>query len=207
MLFGGMMVRIGPALVVEIVKKRGDSPEFFIGSGFSRIGADARFHSQRMLAQAFALRVFAEQLPCIITIRHLFSSLIGHNRVAQKTFRVAKFAREESREKCHSAENVVWPLCGAGRETSNQELTGVPSPHLSLSVLFAIQPKCARLPNGGGVRKDLTRIGTLWTITRAPVPAFPCCDCPPLRIAGYVCEENRWRKKMQQKALWNSIAK
>ena len=45
--------------------------------------------------------------------------------------------------------------------------------HLSLSVLFAMQPECARLHNGGGSRKDLTRIGTLWTITRAPVPAFP----------------------------------
>ena len=31
----------------------------------------------------------------------------------------------------------------------------------------------------------------------APVSAFPYCDVPPLRIAGIVCEETRWRKKKQ----------
>jgi len=45
-------------------------------------------------------------------------------------------------------------------------------------------------------KKDLTISGTLWRITRAPVPAFPCSDVPPLRNAGIVCEETRWRKKM-----------
>jgi transcriptional regulator with XRE-family HTH domain len=41
-------------------------------------------------------------------------------------------------------------------------------------------------------KKGLTRIGTLWTITRAPNSCLPpdCSIAPPLRIAGKVCEEN-----------------
>ena len=45
-------------------------------------------------------------------------------------------------------------------------------------------------------KKGLTRIGTLWRITTRQFPAFPLLsDIPPLRIAGIVCEEIRWRKK------------
>jgi hypothetical protein len=44
-------------------------------------------------------------------------------------------------------------------------------------------------------------------ITRAPVLPSRCCDVPPFRIAGIVCEEIRWQIKMQWQPVWNSIEK
>src|ERR1700688_5152896 len=58
MFFGGAVRVIGPALVVEVMQQGGESPEFFLGAGLSRIGAHAGLYSQRMFAQAFVLCVF-----------------------------------------------------------------------------------------------------------------------------------------------------
>ena len=51
----------------------------------------------------------------------------------------------------------------------------------------------------GERRKGLTRIGTLWKMPSRQFLPSPESDVPPLRIAGIVCEETRWRKKKSQK--------
>src|ERR1700693_1213955 len=84
MLLGGVMCRIGPALVVEIVEQPGERPGIFVAAKFSGVGADAGLDSQRVFAKTFALGVLAQQIPRIIAVRHLFSSSIGHIRAAQR---------------------------------------------------------------------------------------------------------------------------
>ena len=75
--FGGMLtvrrvIVVGPALVVEVVEEGGEAPEIFVGAVFSGVGANAGFDGEGMFLQAFALGVFAEQIPGVVSIRHLF---------------------------------------------------------------------------------------------------------------------------------------
>ena len=65
--FGGAVRVVGPALVVEVVQQRGEAPQIFISAGLSRVSAHAGFYRQRVLAQIFVLRVFAEQSPSVIS--------------------------------------------------------------------------------------------------------------------------------------------
>ena len=60
MFFRGAVRVIGPALVVEVVQQGGEAPEFFLGAGLSRVCAHAGLDRQRVFAQAFVLRVFAQ---------------------------------------------------------------------------------------------------------------------------------------------------
>ena len=60
MAFGGVMLLIGPALVIEIVQERGEAPEIFIGGGFAGVGAHAGFYGESVLAQILIGGVFAE---------------------------------------------------------------------------------------------------------------------------------------------------
>src|SRR5216684_6410737 len=73
--FGGvLLVRgvgfVGPALVVEVMEQRGDSPELLIGGVLAGIGADASFHRQHVLAEALGLGVFAQKLPGVLSCGH-----------------------------------------------------------------------------------------------------------------------------------------
>src|SRR5713226_5272287 len=61
---------VGPALVVEVMQQSGDAPELFIGAVLAGIGADAGFHGQHVLAEAFGLRVFAQKLPGVFACGH-----------------------------------------------------------------------------------------------------------------------------------------
>ena len=74
MLGSRVMIGVGPAFVIEIVEQSGEGPGIFIAAKFPGVGADAGFDGQGMLAETFALCVFAKQGPGIIAVRHLFSS-------------------------------------------------------------------------------------------------------------------------------------
>ena len=63
MAFGGMVLLIGPALVVEIVQQRGEAPKLLVGGGLAGVSAHASFDGERVLAQIFVGGVFAEQGP------------------------------------------------------------------------------------------------------------------------------------------------
>ena len=67
---GWMVFLIGPALVIEIVQQRGDSPELLVRSGFAGIGAHASFDGQGVFAQIFVLREFAEEVPGVVSGGH-----------------------------------------------------------------------------------------------------------------------------------------
>jgi hypothetical protein len=71
-LFSRVVGGIGPALVIEIVEKAGESPEIFVGFELSGIGAGAGFHGESVFSKAFALRVFAEKVPGVVSCRHHF---------------------------------------------------------------------------------------------------------------------------------------
>src|SRR5208337_2551946 len=70
MLAIGSMAAVGPAFVVEIMEQRDDAPEFLIGVVLLGVSADAGFHGQHVLAKAFGLRVFAQEIPGVFTRRH-----------------------------------------------------------------------------------------------------------------------------------------
>src|ERR1700730_2945888 len=80
--FDRVVLLIGPALVVEIVQQRGQSPEFLIGSGFPGISAHTGLNGQGMFAQAFVLGEFAEQGPSLISgWRHAGYSILSRRRM------------------------------------------------------------------------------------------------------------------------------
>jgi hypothetical protein len=72
MFFGRVVGGVGPALVIEIVKKAGKGPEIFVRSEFSGVGAGTGFHGESMFAEAFALGIFAEKVPGIVACGHQF---------------------------------------------------------------------------------------------------------------------------------------
>src|SRR5258708_2567350 len=59
---GGVM-RVGPALVIEMVYQSSEAREGFVSARFASVGADASFYGQHVFAQRFRLRVFADQIP------------------------------------------------------------------------------------------------------------------------------------------------
>src|SRR5579864_5626716 len=74
-----MMLRIRPALVIEIVQQGRLAPQFFIRALLSSVSPNARLDGQRMLAQIFALRVFTQQFPRFVPVRqapHFQSSIL-----------------------------------------------------------------------------------------------------------------------------------
>src|SRR6202041_3051731 len=71
-LFRRVMFGVGPALVIEIVEETGKAPSVFVATELSGVGANAGFDGEGMFSQAFALGVFAEQIPGVVSIRHLF---------------------------------------------------------------------------------------------------------------------------------------
>jgi len=72
MFFCGLMLRVGPALIVEIVEKTGEAPAVFVAAELAGVGANAGFDGQGMFSEAFALCVFAEEIPGVVSIRHFF---------------------------------------------------------------------------------------------------------------------------------------
>ena len=78
------MPAVGPAFVVEVVKQRGDTPEFLIGIVLFGVSADAGFHGQHVLAKAFGLRVFAEEIPGVFTRRHKGETSDRRDRIPKK---------------------------------------------------------------------------------------------------------------------------
>ena len=70
MLLCGAMLRIWPALVIEIVQQRGIAPKFLVRAILSRVGSHASFDGERMLPQTFPSGVFSQQFPGILAIRH-----------------------------------------------------------------------------------------------------------------------------------------
>ena len=73
MLFRRVMLGVWPALIIEIVKQAGEAPGVFVAAELSSVGANAGFDGESMFAKALALCVFAEKIPGIISVRHLFS--------------------------------------------------------------------------------------------------------------------------------------
>jgi hypothetical protein len=67
------MLGVGPALVVEIVKEASEGPGVLVAAKLACVGAYARFDGERVFAKAFALRVFAEKIPGVVSIWHWFS--------------------------------------------------------------------------------------------------------------------------------------
>jgi hypothetical protein len=74
MLLLGMVLVVGPALVIEIVEQSGEGPQFLIGSILPRVRAQAGLDSKGVFSQAFALRVFAQKFPGILSITHSTTS-------------------------------------------------------------------------------------------------------------------------------------
>ncbi len=70
MLLVGCVRFVGPALVIKIMEQRSDTPNLFVRAGLPRVGAHARFHGQHVLAQAFRLRVFAQEFPGVFACGH-----------------------------------------------------------------------------------------------------------------------------------------
>lgn len=70
----GRVVAVGPALVVEVMEERGESPTLLILALLAGVGTDAGFDSKHMLAEGLGLSVLAEQFPGIVTCRHAGSS-------------------------------------------------------------------------------------------------------------------------------------
>src|SRR6202030_3800184 len=81
MAFARVVLLIGPALVVEIVQQRGQSPEFLIGPGCPGISAHTGLNGQGMFAQTSVLGEFAEQGPSLISgWRHAGYSILSRRR-------------------------------------------------------------------------------------------------------------------------------
>jgi hypothetical protein len=67
MFCSGTVGVIRPALVIEIMQKRGDAPKIFVGAGLAGIGADAGLDGQGVFAQAFVLRVLTQESPGVVS--------------------------------------------------------------------------------------------------------------------------------------------
>ena len=61
-----MITEGGPALVVEIVQQRDDTPSLFVLAELPGVPADGRFHGQRVLQETVALGVFGQQGPGVL---------------------------------------------------------------------------------------------------------------------------------------------
>ena len=84
--FGGMLtvgrvVIVGPALVIEVVEKRGERPELFVGAEFTGISADTGFDRKHVFAEGFGLGVFAEESPGVVTSWH--ADIVRQGRVEE----------------------------------------------------------------------------------------------------------------------------
>src|SRR6267143_786143 len=74
-----------------------------------RTGAHCSFYSQSVFAQTFALGVFAQQFPGIVSIRHVVSGLT--NKLQSLFFEQAKLARV----KCANKTSCLASVCFAIR--------------------------------------------------------------------------------------------
>ncbi len=70
MLAIGGVVGVGPALIVEVVEERGQAPGVFVGSILAGVSADTRFDGEHVLAEAFGLGEFADDLPGVFARGH-----------------------------------------------------------------------------------------------------------------------------------------
>ena len=147
------------------------------------------------------------------SIRCFFSSLIEHNHFAdwylaqrnRKGSRAGRDVRRMLGNKIASVNrqpvtqdgNVLRASSDTKRRRRRKFVArfpdfGGPQPHLIVA-RAANRAESVRLEDEKGLDKKWHPVEN----RSAPVSAFPCCDVPPLRIAGIVCEETRWRKKKQ----------
>ena len=70
MLAVGGVVGVGPALVIEVVEERGEAPGVFVGAVLTGIGANAGFDGEHVLAEAFGLGEFADDVPGVFARGH-----------------------------------------------------------------------------------------------------------------------------------------
>jgi len=75
----GMVLHVGPALIVEVVQEPGQPPKLLVLLPEPRIVAHRRLDCQRVLAQAFLFRVLAEELPGFVAAGKSFR--LCHGRV------------------------------------------------------------------------------------------------------------------------------
>jgi hypothetical protein len=68
-----MVLLVGPLLVVEVVQQPGETPELLVLAIEAGVVAHRRLHGQRVLAQAFLLRVLAQELPGFVSARKSFT--------------------------------------------------------------------------------------------------------------------------------------
>jgi hypothetical protein len=62
-----VILQIGPPLVIEVMQKRYDSPDFFVFAEPARVPTDRRFDGQRVFPQAVALRKLGQEIPGVVT--------------------------------------------------------------------------------------------------------------------------------------------
>ena len=62
----GVVLLVGPALVVEVVEEAGEPPELLVLALEAGVVAHGGLDGQGVLAQAFLLRVLAEELPGLV---------------------------------------------------------------------------------------------------------------------------------------------
>jgi len=70
MAFAGVVLLIGPALVIEIVQQGGQTPKLLIGRGFAGVSAHASLDGQSVFAQIFVLGELAEEIPGVVAGGH-----------------------------------------------------------------------------------------------------------------------------------------
>src|SRR5262249_16672192 len=57
-------------LPIEVVQQRGDRPLLLVFAELARIRGEAGLDRERVLAQPFGLREFAEKIPCLFAAQH-----------------------------------------------------------------------------------------------------------------------------------------
>src|SRR5947209_3463168 len=63
----GVLRRFRPSLVVKVVEEAGVSPQLLILAVPARVPAHGGLDRERVLAQALALGILREEVPCVVT--------------------------------------------------------------------------------------------------------------------------------------------
>src|ERR1700735_2093410 len=74
MLLRRVMGSVGPALVIEVMEQACETPELFVSAEFSGVSTRTGLHGESVLAQAFALGIFAQEFPGVVAGGHGFLS-------------------------------------------------------------------------------------------------------------------------------------
>jgi hypothetical protein len=66
------------------MEQAGEGPKIFVSAKFPGVGARAGFHGESVFAKAFALGVFAEQVPGVVASGHRFLNTMLLDKDAEK---------------------------------------------------------------------------------------------------------------------------